>query len=117
MQQNLKTDTKPIQQKRRPVPIHFRSTLRCELAKLIEKGHLEEADETTHNCSVSPAVITIKKDKSIEIALDSRKLIETFGKRKATMTNMEISLELTDFSAFKEVRRDPKAHQSMPPEW
>ena len=32
----LKTDTKPIQQKRRPVPIHFQKTVKKELEKLIE---------------------------------------------------------------------------------
>ena len=80
----LEKDTKPIQQKGRPLPIHFH-----ELEKLIEKGHLEEADKTTENCFVSPAVITIKKDKSVKIALDSRKLNESCIKRKATMPNME----------------------------
>ena len=72
----LKKDTKPIQQKVRPVPIHFQKTVKKELEKLIESGHLEKADNTTENCFVSPAVITIKKDKSVKRALDSRKLNE-----------------------------------------
>ena len=85
----LKKDAKPIQQKGRPVPIHFQKIVKNELDKLIEKGHLEKADKTTENCFVSPAVITIKKDKSVKIALDSRKLNESCIKRKATMPNME----------------------------
>ena len=84
----LKKDTKAIQQKGRPVPFHFQNTVRIELEKLIEKGHLEKADKTTENCFVSPAVITIKKDKLVKIALDSRNLNEACIKRKATMTNM-----------------------------
>ena len=56
---------------------------------LIEKGHLEKADKTTENCFISPAVITIKKDKSVKLALDSRKLNEAYVKRKAAMPNME----------------------------
>ena len=96
----LKKDTKPIQQKRRPVPIHFQKTVKKELEKLIESGHLDEADNTTENCFVSPAVITIKKDKSVKIALDSRKLNEACVKRKAAMPIMEeliskISAEIT----------------------
>ena len=96
----LKKDTKPIQQKGRPVPIHFQKTVKQELEKLIEKGHLEKADKTTENCFFSPAVITIKKDKSVKIALDSRKLNEACIKRKAAMPNMEelickISAEIT----------------------
>ena len=85
----LKKDAKPIQQKGRPVPIHFQKIVKKELEKLIEKGHLEKADETTENCFVSPAVITIKKDKTVKIALDSRKLNESCIKGKATMPNME----------------------------
>ena len=96
----LKKDTKPIQQKGRPVPIHFQKTVKKELEKLIESGHLEKADKTTENCFVSPAVITKKKDKAVKIALDSRKLNEACVKRKAAMPNMEeliskISAEIT----------------------
>ena len=96
----LKKDTKPIQQKGRPGPIHFQKTVKKELEKLIESGHLEKADNTTENCFVSPAVIAIKKDKSVKIALDSRKLNEACVKRKAAMPNMEelickISVEIT----------------------
>ena len=85
----LKKDIKPIQQKGRPVPIHFQKKVREELEKLIKSGHIEKADETTENCFISPAVITIKKDKSVKIALDSRKLNEACIKRKAAMPNME----------------------------
>ena len=55
--------------------------MKKELEKLIEKGHLEKADKTTENCFVSPAVITIKKDQSVKIALDSRKLDESCIKK------------------------------------
>ena len=60
-----------------------------ELDKLIEKVHLEKADKTTENCFVSPAVITIKKDNLVKIALNSRKMKELCIKRKATMPNIE----------------------------
>ena len=39
----LKKDAKPIQQKGRPVPIHFQKIVKKELEKLIEKGHLEKS--------------------------------------------------------------------------
>ena len=57
----LKKDVKPIQQKGRPVLIHFQKSVREELEKFIESGHLEKADKFTENCFISPAVITIKK--------------------------------------------------------
>ena len=36
--------------KKGPVPIHFQKTVKQELEKLIEKGHLKKADKTTENC-------------------------------------------------------------------
>ena len=56
----LEKDTKPIQQKGRPVPILFQKTVKHELEKLIEKRDLEKADKTTENCFISPAGITKK---------------------------------------------------------
>ena len=85
----LKKHARPIQQKGRPVPIHFQKIVKYELEKLIKKRQLEKADKTTENCFVSLAVTTIKKDKSVKIALDSRKLNESCIKRKATMPNLE----------------------------
>ena len=38
----LKKDTNPLQQKGRPVPIHSQKTVKHELEKLIEKGHLDK---------------------------------------------------------------------------
>ena len=70
----LKKDSTPIQQKGQPVPIHFQKTVRQESEKLIEKRHLENGDRANENCFIPPIVITIKKDKSVKIALDSRKL-------------------------------------------
>ena len=68
---HLKKDAKPIQQKRRPVPILFQKIVNNELEKLFEKEHLEKADKATGNGFVSLAVTTIRKDKSAKIALDS----------------------------------------------
>ena len=59
-----------------------------ELKRLIKHGYLERATEITEDCFVSPAVITVKKDKSIKIALDSRKVNEITIK-KDQMPNME----------------------------
>ena len=50
---------------------------------------MERATEITEDCFVSPAVITVKKDKSIKVALDSRKLNEATIEKKAQMPNME----------------------------
>ena len=86
---NLKPEAKIIQQKGRPIPMHLQDAVGKELKKLQKSGHLEKATGINEDCFVSPAVITVKKDKSIKIALDSRKLNDVSIKRKAQMPNME----------------------------
>ena len=85
----LKEDARLIQQKGRPIPIHLQQSVEKEINKLLKQGHIEKANNIDENCFVSPAVITVKKDKSVKIALDSRKLNEITIKRKAQMPNME----------------------------
>ena len=85
----LKEDARLIQQKGRPIPIHLQQSVEKEINKLMKQGHIEKANNIDENCFVSPAVITVKKDKSIKIALDSRKFNEITIKRKAKWPNME----------------------------
>ena len=84
-----KEDAKLIQQKGEPIPLHLQQSVKKEIEKLIKQGLIENAKNIDKNCFVSPAVITVKKDKSVKIALDSRKLNEKTVKRKAQMSNME----------------------------
>ena len=86
---HLKEGAQIIQQKRRPIPIHLQDQVVLDLKRLIKHGYVERATEITEDCFVSPAVISVKKDKSIKIALDSRKFNEVTIKRKAQMPNME----------------------------
>ena len=85
----LKEGAHIIQQKGRPIPIDLQDQVALELKRLIKHGYLERATEITQDCFVSLAVITVKKDKTVKIALDSRKLNEVTIKRKAQMPNME----------------------------
>ena len=50
---------------------------------------MEKATEITEICFVNPAIITVKKDKSVKIALESKKLNEATIKGKTQMPNME----------------------------
>ena len=85
----LKPDAKLIQQKNRPVPIHRQPTVSEELEKLTRNGHIEKATSIDGNCFVSPVVIAVKKDETVKIGLDSRKLNEITVKRKTQMPNMK----------------------------
>ena len=96
----LKPGHYPIKQKARPVPLHLQEDVERELKKLIRTGHLEKINDVDEVCFVSPVVITVKSDKSVKIALDSRKLNDSCIKMRPHMPNMEellnqISVEIT----------------------
>ena len=96
----LKPGHFPVKQKARPVPLHPQEDVGNELEKLIKSGHLEKIKDVDEDCFVSPVVITVKSDKSVKIALDSRKLNDSCIKMRPHMQNMEellnqISVEIT----------------------
>ena len=66
----------------------------------MKTGHLEKINDMDEDCFVSPVVITVKSDKSVKIALDSRKLNNSYIKMRPRMPNMEelsnqISVDIT----------------------
>ena len=74
--------------------------MKKELDRLIKSGHLERLETIEEDCFVSPVVITVKKDKTVKIALDARKLNENCIEKTPHMPNMEellnqISAELS----------------------
>ena len=89
-----------MKQKARPIPLHLQEDVGFELEKLIKSKYLEKEKDVDENCFVSPVVITVNNDKSVEIALDSRKLNNSCIKMRPHMPNMEellnqISVEIT----------------------
>ena len=96
----LKPGHYPVKQKTRPIPLHLQEDVGRELENLIKAGHPEKVNNVDEDCFVSPVVITVKNDKSVKIALDSRKLHDSCNKRIPHMPNMEeplkqISVEIT----------------------
>ena len=95
-----KTGMLPNTTKARPIPYHLQEDVKNELNRLIESGHLERLETIEEDCFVSPVVITVKKDKSVKIALDARKLNDSCIKKRPHMPNMDellnqISAELS----------------------
>ena len=95
----LKPGHYPVKQKARPIPLHLQEDVVPEL-ELIKSGHLVKINDVDENCFVSTVVITVKSDKSVKIALDSRKLNDSCIKMRPHMPNMEellnqISVEIT----------------------
>ena len=85
----LKPGVQPIQQKARPIPVHLQEAVYKEIVKLQKEGHIEKLEKVPENTFISPAVITVKKDKTVKLALDSRKLNDSCIKRRSQMPNME----------------------------
>ena len=61
---------------------------------------MEKVKVVDEDCFVSPVVISVKNDKSVKLALDSRKLNDSCNKMRPHMPNMEellnqISVEIT----------------------
>ena len=98
----LKPGQYPVKQKARPIPVHLQEDVGRELEKLIKAGHLEKVNNVDEDCFVSPVVITVKNDKSVKIALDSRKLNDSCIKRRQHMPNMEELLNQVSV----EIKRD-----------
>ena len=98
----LKPGHYPVKQKARPIPLHLQKHVGKELERLIKTGHLEKVKHVDEDCFVSPVVITVKNDKSVKIALDSRKLNDSCIKIRPHMPNME---ELLNQSSV-EITRD-----------
>ena len=62
----------------------------CEKrTRSIKSGHLERLGTIEEDCFVSPVVITVKKDETVKIALDGRKLNQRCVEKRPHMPNME----------------------------
>ena len=75
-------------QKGRRVPLNLLDKVSDELKKLSEQGHIEKLQECSDKNFISPIVITVKKDKSVKLALDSKVLNKAIHKNKHQMPNI-----------------------------
>ena len=71
------------------MPIHLQPNRKIELEKLLNEGHIEKLTNCSDQFFISPRVITVKKDQSIKIALDSKILNKAIHKNKYQMPNID----------------------------
>ena len=86
---NLKSDAKFSQQKGRRIPIQLQNAVDAEIKQLLKDGHLEKINEIEDDVFIQPTVITVKKDRSVKIALDARALHQAIDKDKDQMPNLD----------------------------
>ena len=92
----------PKYQKGRRVPINLKERVNSEINKLLEEGHIEKLNNCSDQYFISPIVITVKRDQTIKLALDSKVLNKSMHKNKYQMPNIEtlmdsISQIITDY--------------------
>ena len=76
------------QQKGKRIHIQLQA-VQEEIARFLKEGHIEEETEVTDKKYIQPAVITVKRDKSVKIAVDSRALNNELVKNKYQTPNPE----------------------------
>ena len=80
-------------QKSRRVPINLQPRVSAELERLQTEGHIEKLSSCSDEHFISPIVITVKKVKSIKLALDSKVLTKAIHKNKYQMPNIDMLID------------------------
>ena len=91
---NFKKDMKPTQQRGRRIPVHLQESVLKEINRLQEEGHIKKVDVTNEDVFIQPTVITVKKDRSVKIAVDARQLNSCVTKDKYQMPNIENLMDM-----------------------
>ena len=60
----------------------------------MKEWHTEKVDKFQDDVFIQPTVITVKKDKSVKIALDARALNESIAKYKYQMPNLDNLIDM-----------------------
>ena len=79
----------PTHQKGRRVPINLQPLVNIELKKLLDEKHIIKLNSCSDKKIISPIVITVKRDKTVKLALDSKILDKSIHKNKYQMPNID----------------------------
>ena len=84
---------KALQQKGRRIPIHIQEKVEQEIRSLISQGHIVKLEKCSDQQFISPIAITVKKDQSIKLAMDSKQINQMIHKNKYQMPNIDNLLD------------------------
>ena len=79
----------PTHQKGRRFPINLQALVNAELKKRLEEKHIIKLNGCSDKNFNSPIVITVKRDKTVKLALDSKILNKSIHKNKYQMPNID----------------------------
>ena len=83
----------PIHQKGRRIPLHLEKEVEEELNKLQANGHITKLDKCSEEFFISTIVITVKRDKSIKLAMDAKTINKAIHKNKYQMHNIDCLMD------------------------
>ena len=81
----MEDGTRVTQQKGRRISLQLQDQVDKEIKQLLEKRQIEKVDTIKDEVYIQPVVITVKKDRSVKIALDARALNNSIAKDKYQM--------------------------------
>ena len=79
----------PTHQKGRRVPINLQPLVNIEFKKLLDEKHIIKLNSYSDKNFISPIVVTVKRDKTVKLALDSNILNKSIHKNKYQMPNID----------------------------
>ena len=86
-------DFQPRHQKGRRIPINLQEKINTELKKWLDEKHIVKLSSCPDENFISPIVVTVKKDQTIKLALDSKVLNKAINKNKYQMPNNDTLVE------------------------
>ena len=79
--------------KGRRIPFKLKEKVNIELRKLLDEKHFIKLSSCPDKYFISPIVVTVKKDQTIKLALDSKVLNKTIHKNKHQMPKFDTLIE------------------------
>ena len=89
----FKSNFTPVHQRGRRVPLHLEKQVEEELKRLQNIGNITKLEKCSDEFYISPIVITVKKDKSIKLAIYSKTIKKAIHKNKYQMHNIECLMD------------------------
>ena len=86
-------DFQPRHKKGRRIPINSQEKVNIELNTLLDEKHIIKISSCPNKYFISPIVVTVKKDQTIKLALDSKVLNKAIHKNKYQMPNIDTLIE------------------------
>ena len=89
----MKDSARSFQQKGRLIPNQSQNQVPAEIDKLLTVGHIEQVEKIRDDVFIQPTVITVKKDRSVKIALNARALNVSLAEDKYQMPNLDTLID------------------------